>query len=213
MCGRYYIETESDLIEIRKIFAELSDRYFEQPVLKQLKGGEIFPTQVAPVIRPMATEDGIKLLPDLMQWGLPGQSLLINARSETAAVKPAFREAILHRRILVPATAFFEWQKQPSVSALQKSVKTKFQLSRQAEPVFYMAGIYLPIPPDQNPYQLPGQFVILTSPANKSLTAIHDRMPLVLPRNLLRPWLQQDALAESILQQPVEALFSAFPVK
>lgn len=207
MCGRYYIETESDLIEIRKIFAELSDRYFGQPAGEALHGGEIFPTQAAPVIRPMATAEGVKLLPDLMQWGFSGKTLLINARAETAASKPTFREALQGGRILVPATSFFEWQKvEPPARD-----KTKLRLYCPADPVFYMAGLYRPIPAGQNPNHLTGQFVILTGPANDSIASIHDRMPLVLPRHLLRPWLQQDALAFELLTRAISADFTAVP--
>ena len=207
MCGRYYIETESDLVEIRKIFAELSDRYFGQPASQALHGGEIFPSQAAPVIRPMVTAEGVKLLPDLMQWGFPGKTLLINARAETAASKPTFRQALHGGRILVPATSFFEWQ-QVGSSARDK---TKLRLYRPSEPVFYMAGLYRPIPPEQNPNQLSGQFVILTGAANASVAPIHDRMPLVLPRHLLRAWLQQESLALELLTQAIRADFTAVP--
>ena len=212
MCGRYYIETESESLEIRKIFAELNSRFLQNPVISQLRGGEIFPTQVVPVIRPMETPQGVKLLPDLMQWGIPGQTLLINARAETASQKPTFRQSLQSRRILIPATSFFEWQKRPDPVHMSKVQKQKYVLSRPDKPVFYMAGLYLPIQSDQNPNGLTGQFVILTGAANSSVSPIHDRMPLVLPRQLLRHWLQQDDIAQNILAQPIQAFFTANPV-
>ncbi|MDD2533688.1 MAG: SOS response-associated peptidase family protein [Eubacteriales bacterium] len=201
MCGRYYIDTESDLIEIRKIFAELNDRYIGHLASGQLHGGEIFPTQVAPVIRPITTPSGIKLLPDLMQWGFTGQSTLINARSETATVKPTFKQTLHEGRVLIPATAFFEWQKP---SPLERN-KAKMRLYRPDEPVFYMAGLYRPIPASENPYNLPGQFVIVTGAANSSMSSLHDRMPLIIPRQLLRPYLQDEAAAIRLLNQPIDA--------
>lgn len=207
MCGRYYVDTESDLIEIRKIFAEISQRYFGQPALTALRSGEIAPSQVAPVICPVETENGLKLLPELMQWGFPEKSLLINARAETAAQKPTFREAVQNHRVLIPATSFFEWQKLDSTG----KHKQKLRFFRPEEPVFYMAGLYRPISQGQNPLGLPGQFVILTGSANSSVAPIHDRMPLVVPHALLRRYLQDEQTARMILNSSIESLFSIAP--
>lgn len=205
MCGRYYIEVESDLVEIRKILSDLNERFAERPALSRLKSGEIFPTDIVPVIRTWETQEGIKLLPDLMQWGLTEPYPLINARAETAESKPTFRQSFQEHRVLVPATAFFEWQ-QPA-EAGQK--KTKLKLSRPEEAVFYMAGLYRPLPPGNNPLQLTGQFVILTAEANESIRPIHDRMPLIVPRPYLRPYLQDINLARDLLHSAVKQPFLA----
>ncbi len=207
MCGRYYVDTESDLVEIRKIFAEISQRYFGQPALAALRSGEIFPSQVAPVIRPTETDKGLKLLPDLMQWGFPGKSMLINARAETAAIKPTFRDAFRTHRVLIPATSFFEWQKLEG----EGKQKLKLRLYRPDEPVFYMAGLYRPMNPEDNQLGLPGQFVILTGAANSSVAPIHDRMPLIVPRPLLRRYLQDEQTARTILESAVESQFTLVP--
>lgn len=207
MCGRYYVDNESDLVEIRKIFDELSQRYFGQPVLEQLRSGEIYPSQVAPVIRPVETTTGIRLLPDLMQWGFTEPSMLINARAETAEIKPTFRESIRSRRVLIPATSFFEWH----MTDENDRKKTKLRLYRPDEPVFYMAGIYRPIPHEHNPLGLPGQFVILTGEANATVSPIHDRMPLIVPRPLLRRYLQDEQAARQILKSAIEAGFEHEP--
>ncbi|NCA98434.1 MAG: SOS response-associated peptidase [Clostridia bacterium] len=205
MCGRYYIEVESDLVEIRKILTDLNERFADRPALARLKSGEIFPTDIVPVIRPWATPEGIKLLPDLMQWGFAEPYPLINARAETADSKPTFRNSFQEHRVLVPATAFFEWQ-QPA-QAGQK--KTKLKLSRPQETVFYMAGLYRPLAPENNPLQLTGQFVILTSAANESIRPIHDRMPLIVPRTLLRSYLQDINQARDLLHAAVLQPFLA----
>jgi len=144
-------------------------------------------------------------LPDLMQWGLTEPYPLINARAETADSKPTFRQSFQEHRVLVPATAFFEWQ-QPA-EAGQK--KTKLKLSRPEEAVFYMAGLYRPLPPGHNPLQLTGQFVILTAEANESIRPIHDRMPLIVPRPYLRPYLQDINLARDLLHTAVKQPFLA----
>lgn len=205
MCGRYYIEIESDLVEIRKILTDLNERFSGQPALARLKTGEIFPTDVVPVIRTWETDEGPRLLPDLMQWGFAEPYPLINARAETADSKPTFRRYVADNRVLVPATAFFEWQE--PAEAGQK--KTKLKLSRPEEAVFYMAGLYRPLAPEQNPLQVTGQFVILTAAANESVSPIHDRMPLIVPRALLRPYLQDQNLARALLHQAVLQPFRA----
>lgn len=205
MCGRYYIEIESDLVEIRKILSDLNERFAERPALDRLKSGEIFPTDIVPVIRLWETQEGIKLLPDLMQWGFDDPYPLINARAETADSKPTFRKSFQEQRVLVPAMAFFEWQK--PVEAGQK--KTKLKLSQPQEAVFYMAGLYRSLAPEKNPLQLTGQFVILTAAANESIRPIHDRMPLIVPRPLLRPYLLDPDRARDLLHSPVTQPFLA----
>ncbi len=208
MCGRYYIDQEEDLAELRKLFAELNERFFGSPALAAARTGEIFPTHVVPVIRAVSTDEGTRLLPDLMQWGFPQQfagrssNLLINARAETAAVKPTFRQAVQHGRVLVPATSFFEWQ-----HPADGSKGAKMRLFRVDEPLFYMAGLAREFAPDPKlPFVLP-RFVILTGAANPSVSPLHDRMPLVLPRTLLRRWLTDEIFAYQVLQQPIEAAF------
>lgn len=205
MCGRYYIEVESDLVEIRKILSDLNERFAEHPALARLKTGEIFPTDIVPVIRTWQTDEGTRLLPDLMQWGFSEPCPLINARAETADSKPTFRENFLEHRVLVPASAFFEWQK-PTVAGQKK---TKLKLSRPEEAVFYMAGIFRPFTPGSNPLQMTGQFVILTAAANESISPIHDRMPLIVPRSLLRPYLQDIHRARELLHTAVLQPFLA----
>jgi len=133
--------------------------------------------------------------------------MLINARAETAATKPTFRESVRTRRVLVPATSFFEWQK----LAGEGKQKLKLRLYRPDEPVFYMAGLYRPIPPEHNPLGLPGQFVILTGAANETVVAIHDRMPLIVPRPLLRRYLQDEQTARAILNAAIESPFAHEP--
>ena len=72
-----------------------------------------------------------------MKWGykLPSGQVIINARSETAAEKPLFREGLRHRRCVVPATNYFEWDK-------RGAEKIKYAINLEDEPVLYMAGIY-----------------------------------------------------------------------
>ncbi|HBE87400.1 MAG TPA: SOS response-associated peptidase, partial [Lachnoclostridium sp.] len=98
MCGRYYIEIDD--VELRSIVAEVERK-------TAVKTGEIFPTNLAPVLSP----DGIM---KAMRWGFPkydGKGEIINARSETAAEKNMFRRPMMEGRCLVPASWYFEWER------------------------------------------------------------------------------------------------------
>lgn len=217
MCGRYYIDQEEDLAEMRQILEEVNRRFHDSLALSAMRAGEITPSQVVPVLRPEQRQPDSRIVPDLMQWGFPqyqGSGLIINARSESALVKPMFKSAVKTGRILVPASAFFEWEHLPQANLPQARLPQarlpqarkgrKMTLSMTDEPIFYMAGLARYF---QN---IPGstmdlwRFVILTTSANASVAPIHDRMPLILPRRLLRRWLLDDQAAEEFLQQPVD---------
>lgn len=113
-----------------------------------------------------------------------GKQLIFNARSESALEKKMFKESVKHRRVVVPATWFYEWNKN----------KEKNIFYREKQPVLYMAGLY-------NYYQSEERFVILTTAANESIKPIHDRMPLLLERDEIEQWLFEDSLTESLLHK------------
>ena len=109
MCGRYRLSRRKQLIE--EYFSSTSGEDDWTPRYN------IAPTQYVPVIRQNPKEPIRKL--SLMRWGLipswakdmSGAAMMINARSETAATKPAFRDPLTSRRCLVPADGFYEWQR------------------------------------------------------------------------------------------------------
>ena len=108
MCGRYTVFTEQEIIEMREILDEINRNFGGQAA--QLKTGEIFPTNLAPVI---IAEGGI-MAARPMFWGFPkwkGSGVIINARAETAADKPIFRSSLATRRCIVPSTGFYEWKR------------------------------------------------------------------------------------------------------
>jgi len=128
----------------------------------------------------------------LMLWGLapawlagrPGGTQLINARSETVAEKPAFREAFRHRRCLIPVDGFYEWQKREGGSQ-------PFLFRRRDGRPFVLAGLW-------EPREQPGGRVfasctILTTAANAVMRPIHHRMPAILPAAAWRSWLATPA--------------------
>jgi len=172
MCGRYYIATAEEEEEIRQIIKEISDKYKNNPELAKMKTGEIFPTDVVPVI----TSD----FPMLMKWGFDrydGKGQVINARVESVNEKPMFKKPFAQNRCLIPASYFFEWEK-------VGTKKQKYALGLR-QPI-YMAGIYRFKKEDPLP-----EFVIITRPAATNIAFIHDRMPVILPKEAHKAWLSQ----------------------
>jgi len=152
------------------------------------------------------------------EWGLiprwarrPGVDLqpLINARSATAASKPAVRDAIRTGRVLVPATGFYEWQgpkgsKQPFLIRTRGAAIDPVSGERLghvasvdevAEPML-LAGIAQEWTTPDNVPEL--TFAILTTEPNELCAPIHDRMPVILAPDDARTWLQTppDATAD-----------------
>ena len=175
MCGRYQFSVEQ-CAEIRRI-AETIDRKYGAGTWQP---GEIRPTAKAPVL--LAGKRGT--VPALMSWGYrTASSLVINARTETVAEKPLFRESIASRRCVVPSTGFFEWD----------AAKQKFFFTLPGEPALYMAGLWT---------QRDGIscYTILTTAANASMQPIHDRMPVVLPHSKLQAWLEDSSASGDLLR-------------
>lgn len=174
MCGRYQFTAEQ-CEEIRQIAEAIQRKYGKESWAL----GEIRPANYAPVL--VAASDSP--VPQLMKWGyqLPN-TLVINARAETAAEKPLFRESIGTRRCLIPSTGFYEWD----IS------KRKYLFTLPGEPVLYMAGLY-----DRRGSE--DCYCILTTAPNASMRPIHDRMPLVIPRRKMQDWLIDGTAALSML--------------
>ena len=142
------------------------------------------PGQIHPVVR-QAPDLSLELVP--MRWGfLPGWSTRthirpINARVETVATQPLFRQAFHARRALVPADWYFEW---PSVAEARD--KYPMLLRSKDHRILAFAGIW-----DQRTTAegtVEETFAILTVPALPALQHIHDRMPLVLDRHHWPIW-------------------------
>ena len=185
MCGRYYIETDTE--ELRQIIAEVEQKQGNSEAHAMMKAGEIFPTNIVPVIG----SDGASL----MKWGYSGyKNRVINARSETAFEKPMFRKSLLERRCLIPASGYYEWRRAESGS---KS-KQKYALYRPGRPL-YMAGIWRREQGEALPV-----FVILTREAGPAIADIHDRMPVILPEETQQGWLSGGADVGLLIRQAVQ---------
>ncbi len=166
MCGRYSLFDEQDNTEIQSIIREMNQQYPDTPI----RTGEIFPTNTVPII--IAVGDRLQPMPCV--WGFPkynASGVIINARAETAAEKKTFIDSLYYRRCIVPSTGFYEWNKQ----------KQKFFFRLPDENVLYLAGLY-------RDYGSERRLVILTTAANRSMQDVHDRMPVILPRERVRMW-------------------------
>jgi putative SOS response-associated peptidase YedK len=213
MCGRYVILSTPDGIRAMFGYAELPNfppRY------------NVAPTQPIPVVR----LDNGKRAFALMRWGLipawvkdpKGFALLINARGETVLDKPAFRNAMRRRRCLIPTDGFYEWPAATNAGAGAPRrpyfVRAKERGADGTAPPLAFAGLY-------ETWTGPnGEEVdtaaIVTARANRTLSAIHDRMPVFVAPEAFDLWLDcahVDAEVAAALIAPAdEALLEVFPV-
>ncbi len=179
MCGRYYIELDSD--ELMEIVFK-AQRKAEQ-IEQKVADGEVRPSEMAAVI----DEQG-KVMP--MRWGLKrfdNKGLIINARSETIKEKPMFRQL---RRCVIPASGYYEWH---------QDSKEKFAFYLPDKAILYFAGLY------EEPFGANevARFVILTRQATPLLEPVHSRMPVILPQHCVRPWLYEDA---AVFEEAIEEI-------
>jgi putative SOS response-associated peptidase YedK len=186
MCGRYTLKSNPHAV------AALCNL----PSIPELKARfNIAPTQLVPVVR--AGQNGRELA--MLRWGLiPSWAKdakiahsLINARSETAASKPAFRSAFKRRRCLLPSDGFYEWKK-------VGKQKLPLHIRRRDEAPFAFAGLWeCWHPPEGDPVET---CTILTTASNEVVAPYHERMPVILPPEHFDEWLKPgDADAEGFL--------------
>jgi len=127
----------------------------------------------------------------LMQWGLvPSWSKdaklaysTFNARAEGIQHKASFKGPLRSQRVIIPASAFFEWSG-------KKGHKTKYRIARRDAALLGFAGLYDTwVSPEDD--ELKSCTIITTAP-NKEMAAIHDRMPVILLEEDLDAWLNPD---------------------
>ena len=199
MCGRYTLQAAPALVADHFHFEELAEakpRY------------NIAPSQLVACVRLMpgsARREGA-----MLRWGLipswakdPAIGMkLINARAETVAEKPSFRNLFRHRRCLVPADGFFEWKK-------EGRDKQPYHIRLKDARLFAFAGLW------DRWVRVDGQVIescaLLTTAPNALMASLHDRMPVILGPTAYDEWLdphQQDVarLARLLQAYPVEEM-------
>ena len=128
---------------------------------------------------------------------------MINARSETAASKPSFRDGMKYRRCLVAADGWYEWQVTPS-----GKVPTFIQCMGEGGEVvpFFFAGLWSSWrPKDQPDADWLETFTILTREACPELQVVHDRMPVILPATCYDAWLDRAMISGTTATQMLSA--------
>ncbi|HUR86593.1 MAG TPA: SOS response-associated peptidase [Solirubrobacteraceae bacterium] len=180
MCGRYTL-AGTDPSRIRARFPvgerlEVRRRYNVAP------GDDV----LAVVQRPGAAPQG-----ELLRWGLVPHWAsdpkdlgvkTINARGETVAERPAYRDAFARRRCLIVADGFYEW-----------SAGTPHWITREDGEPFAFAGLWASWRPQtEGPVEPLRSCAIVTTAASGPVRALHDRMPVILPRAAEALWLDPD---------------------
>lgn len=197
MCGRYSIVISED--KLRQQFGASLDL----PPAGLPLNYNMAPTQSGAVITDRAA-DRVQLF----QWGLVPfwakdvkiGSRMINARRESIAEKPSYRQAIRQRRCLVLADSFYEWRR-------DAGGKTPFRILPADDKLLVMAGIWERWQPrDGQQEDTLYTYSIITGPPNGQMQSIHDRMPmLLLDEEEQSRWLDEDSQLEDVLSllQPV----------
>lgn len=197
MCGRYYLENTIEM----KPFLE---KMMESPLVRRwndtsavVSAGEIHPTDVVPVI---ASNRAGKQSVFPMRWGYNGKTLLINARVETAKEKPTFRDDWKSHRCIVPASYYFEWE---HLKANDGKTKTgdKYLIQPKDSTMTWLCGLY------RFENELP-HFVILTREAADPIRFIHDRMPLIMPKERINEWIKPDADPKALVDAALSDMFA-----
>lgn len=187
MCGRFFISPDDMMDD--ELIALLNREKGRSDNPHPLTFGEVRPGDCAAVI---AMNRRLQCSAFPMQWGYRvNQRLLINARSETAAEKPLFRESWQDRRCLIPASGYFEWDHRE-----RPFKKYAFRLPERK--LIYLAGLYRFEPDAPLPV-----FTILTRPAAEGAAQFHARMPVIIPPAMKASWLDRSQNPQTLLSDAV----------
>ena len=198
MCGRYHLLATPEI---------LAEHFGLQRLPNFQASYNIVPTQKVLCI--VELDDGSRKSVNL-RWGLipswtkerASGPALFNARMETIREKPAFRAAFKHRRCLIAATGFYEWQ-------TLETGKQAFHIQRQDQQPFAFAGLWEQW---QHDNEVLYSCTLITTAANALMSAIHERMPVVLSRHHYHDWLAkqtpEDQAFKRLLQTDYATLSS-----
>ncbi|HEX9530093.1 MAG TPA: SOS response-associated peptidase [Acidimicrobiales bacterium] len=226
MCGRFVAATPPSALAER----------FQAELAPELAGdGELGPRfNVAPTLPVYAVaasrRTGARRL-GAFRWGLVPSwaadpsvgSRMINARVETVATRPAFRPALLRRRCIIPADAFYEWQRRGGrteghTKQTKGHTRQPFAIRRRDGGLLPFAGLWEMWRAEDAPHGSPllRTCTIITTPANDAVASLHDRMPAILAPGAWDEWLDPAACDLSrllrLLQPASPADFAVYPV-
>lgn len=183
MCCRYYMEMSPELRPI--VEAAQRSGLYQKNIARIAKPltteGEVFPNMLVPVLA--SNKAGEKTVFPMI-WGYNIEGIkrpIANARSETAAEKPTFKDGWATHRCVIPASWYYEWEHTISPAGKAKTGE-KYAVMPKAEGMTWLCGIYRM----ENSYP---HFVILTREPGESIAFLHDRMPFLLPETAVDKWI------------------------
>ena len=208
MCGRFtQFFTYADLHAYWRAFA---DPNVPAPLGNLQPRYHICPTD--PIVAVLQTKAGLELA--RVRWGLapfwwkePLKKLpaTFNARAETVATKPMFREAFKQRRCIIPASGYYEWQDRAD------GKQPWYFTAADGAPILLIAGLWETWKnPDAEGETVRSATMVITEP-NKFTAALHDRMPVLLTKETMADWLT-GAKGEDLLRPAPEHAVQAWPV-
>ena len=199
MCCRYYMEMSPELRPIveRAKNSSLAARMVHDLGRPVKTEGEVRPTDIAPVIASNRRGEP-SVFP--MIWGFSmadrkntkRSQPLINARSETAAQKPVFKDCWNRRRCIIPCSYYFEWEHKKRPDGTNQT-GDKYVIQPMGDSIVCLAGLY----------RMEGdfpRFTVLTREPTEALSLIHDRMPVILPEEDIERWISPDSRPDEILK-------------
>ena len=181
MCGRFTLQYSAEMLAQifgAKISQDIKPRY------------NIAPAQQAPVVRISPTDNQLHI--DYLKWGLLPSwakdtsigSKMINARSETVDQKPSFKSALKHRRCIIPANGFYEWQE-------VGGKKHPLYIKLKDDSLMMFAGIWDHWKSPEG--EVIESFSMLTTISNELIKSLHERMPVILDPGNKDIWLDSQA--------------------
>lgn len=182
MCGRY-----THLYTWREVHDFLSLGALYDPEIEKLLQPDynVVPTREVPVAR-LDEERRLGLVPMrwafLPSWSKEPKKYSINARAETVATTPMFRSAFKHRRCLIPASGWYEWQALPDGGP-----KQPWYFQPAEDPLLCFAGVW------ERSSEGRDTAAIITTCATELVASVHDRMPVIVPREQHDVWLRAGA--------------------
>ena len=205
MCARYVIKDDYPE-KVESLFKLLNGGLSEETagmIDSFSRPGDVFPSEKALVMAGTNYETGVtggigeitgafdKIIPMQMTWGLHGKNngLMINARTETALQKPSFSDSLQQRRILIPASGFYEWDSQ----------RTKHTFTLPDNDIILLAGFWRK---EENG----DHFIIMTREANGSMSPVHDRMPLIVAPEEVDDWFDPGGAYVSLMKKELPLL-------
>lgn len=193
MCGRFVAKNE--LETIKEVFQISKSATLQLP-----ENYNVTPTQKIYAIQADGANHSAL---SVFNWGFSAswdeKKKLANARSESILEKKSFRDSYLNRRCLVPMNGYYEWFR------IEEKPKQAYFIFSEKIKLLPVAGIFLD-----------GEITILTREANSKLAKIHDRMPVLVPPNNWKHWLDSsltdpEQILKSIPSAP-EDFLDAYPV-